>query len=370
MRVGIDARLLAYRQGGTSVYTRQLLHHLPLAAPKDDFVALTSRKQPRYAGQPAAVDSHPLWTPPHHHLEQWSLPVELVPARLDLLHSVDFIAPTHRPCPAVITVHDLAFLVYPDTMTTESHRYYGQIGKAVAAADAIIAVSEATRRDLERLLHVPPERVQVVHHGVADVYGPRPAEEVEAFCKAHELPSTFMLWVGALEPRKNLPCLFRAVASATPSLPDALRTLVIVGVKGWTFEQAQQEFERLGLAAQTILFGDATEDDLAMLYNAAWVFAYPSLYEGFGLPPLEAMACGTPVLSANVSAMPEVLGDAARFFDPQDDQALAGLLRELALDEPQQQRLAAAGRARAAGFTWEATARATLDVYRGVVQRS
>jgi len=366
MRVGIDARLLAYRQGGTSVYARNLLRYLPEAAPNDTFVALTNRKQPRYQDQPVAVGSHPLWTPPHHHLEQWSLPLELLPARLDVLHSVDFIPPLHRPCPAVITVHDLAFLLYPETMTAESHRYYGQIQTAVENADAIIAVSEATRDDLDRLLGVRPERVAVVHHGVSPIFRVRGEAEVAAYCAARGLPATFMLWVGALEPRKNLPCLFRAVAGATPRLPEAMRTLVIAGVKGWAFEQAQQEFDRLGLAGQTVLLSDATEEDLAMLYNAAWVFPYPSLYEGFGLPPLEAMACGTPVLSANVSAMPQVLGDAARYFDPADDQVLAGLLVKLAQDEALRRRMADAGCAHAAGFTWQATARATLDVYRHV----
>lgn len=369
MRVGIDARLLAYRQGGTSVYTRQLLRHLPDAAPADIFLAMTSRKQPRYLGQPTDVASHPLWTPPHHHLEQWSLPLELLPARLDVLHSVDFIPPLHRPCPAVITVHDLAFLQYPQTMTAESHRYYGQIQSAVDNADGIIAVSQATQRDLERLLGVPPARVAVVHHGVSDVFGVRRREEVAAYCEARGLPPTFMLWVGALEPRKNLPCLFRAVAAATAGLPEAMRTLVLVGIKGWVFEEAQREFDRLGLAGQTVLLEDASEDDLAMLYNAAWVFAYPSLYEGFGLPPLEAMASGTPVLSANVSAMPEVLGAAARYFDPADDQALASLLVELAQDVSERQRMAEAGRARAAGFTWQATAHATLEVYRQAAGR-
>lgn len=369
MRVGIDARLLAYRQGGTSVYVRNLLQHLPRVARQDQFVAMTSRREPRYFMQPSNVDSHPLFTPPHHRLEQWSLPLEVAPARLDLLHSVDFIPPFRRPCRSVITVHDLSFLLYPDTKTDEALRYYGQIDRAVTSANAIIAVSEATRQDMGRLLGVPTERVDVVHHGVSPVFRTRPAEQVAAFCRAHGLPDTFMLWVGALEPRKNLPCLFRAVASASARLPETHRTLVLVGIEGWRFDESQREFDRLGLAGQTVMYGAASEDELAMLYNAAWVFPFPSIYEGFGLPPLEAMACGTPVLSANVSSMPEVLGDAARYFDPASNEALAAMLVQLAEDEELQRSMAEAGQAHAAGFRWERTAQQTAAVYRKALGR-
>jgi glycosyltransferase involved in cell wall biosynthesis len=294
--------------------------------------------------------------------------LELAPAALDVLHSVDFIPPFRRLCPAVITVHDLSFLLYPETKTAESLRYYGQIAQAVESADAIIAVSEATRRDMERLLGAPPERVTVVHHGVSSAFSPRPPDAVAAFCRQRGLPETFMLWVGALEPRKNLPCLFRAVAAASARLPEAMRTLVLVGVDGWAFENAQAEFDRLGLAAQTVMFGQATEEELALLYSAAWVFPFPSMYEGFGLPPLEAMACGAPVVSANVSSLPEVLGDAARYFDPQDDAALAELLVALANDAPLRANLRQAGLAHAARFRWEDTAAATLQVYRSVAR--
>ncbi len=369
MRIGIDARLLAYRQGGTSVYVRNLLQHLPAIAPDDSFVALPGRRQPASGATAPNLRDHPLWTPPHHPFEQWALPLELATAALDLVHSTDFIPPFVRACRSVITVHDLSFLLYPETKTPESLRYYGQIDRAVASADAIIAVSEATRHDLQRLLNVPPQRVRVVHHGVSPVFAPRPPEAVQAFCRERGLPDTFMLWVGALEPRKNLPALFRAVARATPRLPEALRTLVLVGIDGWGFDAAQQEFDRLGLAAQTVMFGPASEQELALLYNAAWVFPFPSLYEGFGLPPLEAMACGAPVLSARVSSMPEVLGDACRYFDPLDSATLATLLVELAADPNLRSDLRSAGLARAAGFRWERTAAETLAVYHEAASR-
>lgn len=363
MRIGLDARLLAYRQGGTSVYIRNLLQHLPTADPAAEYVALTSRRQPRYEGQPPEVESHPVWTPPHHKLEQWAFPLELAPARLDLVHCPDFIPPLVRACRAVITVHDLSFLLYPETKTREALDYYGQIGQAVRSADGIIAVSEATRSDLGRLLNVPAERVDVVHHGVSPVFARRDPAVVADFCRRRGLPETFMLWVGALEPRKDLPTLFRAVAQANDRLPEEKRTLVIVGVDGWGFDDARRDFERLGLERQTVMFGPATEEELALLYNAAWVLPFPSIYEGFGFPLLEAMACGTPVATTQVSAMPEVAGDAALYFDPGDDAALAAHLVRLAGDPDLRRSLGEAGRQRATGFTWQAAAANTAAVY-------
>ena len=367
MRIGIDARLVAYQRGGISTYIRRLVEALSEIDQQDEFTIFQSRRDDRPLVRRPGFHSSTLWTPPHHPWEQWALPLELAPRSLDLLHCPDFIPPFRRRCPAVITVHDLAFRRFPETKTPDSLRYYDQIDRAVAEAEAVIAVSQATKKDLAELLAVAPQRVEVVYHGVDRRY--RELDDppsVRAFCQSRGLPETFILWVGTQEPRKNLPCLFQALAAIKGRLPEAKDTLVVAGPKGWLYEEAESVLEDLGLRERTVFFGQATEEELLMLYNAAWALAFPSLYEGFGLPPLEAMACGTPVIASSAPALPEVLGDAALYFDPHQPEALAQHLLRLAEDTALWDCLRRAGLARAQGFRWRDTAEQTLAIYRSV----
>lgn len=365
MRIGIDARLLAYQRGGTTTYIRRLLEHLGSVAPGHQVLALKSRKQLESELPQGCVEWRSLWTPPHHTLEQLALPLELLPLSLDVLHSPDFIPPFYRRCPSVITVHDLSFYLFPETKTEEALRYYRQTERAVNNAEGIIAVSETTRQDLQRVLGVPPGRVEVIYHGVDEQYHVmEDRAAVASFCRESGLPDSFMLWVGTLEPRKNLECLFQALALACRRLPPEKQQLVVVGPMGWRFEQTRKLYERLGLKDRVIFFGPAGESDLALLYNAAWAFVFPSLYEGFGMPPLEAMACGTPVLASSTPALKEVLGEAALYFDPHQPPALSEFIVRLAEDAQLAGRLREVGLQRAQRFRWEDTARRTLEVYR------
>lgn len=369
MRYAIDARLVAYQRGGIATYVRRLVDALATPAVSRDATVrlLLARRDPTALEVPARFETQVLWTPPHHPLEEWALGVELAASGIDLVHSPDFIPPFRRRCPAVITVHDLAFLRHPETKTADSLRYYGQVRRAVRDAEAIIAVSRTTARDLSELLGVPRDRMRVIHHGVDPAY--RPAADravVRAFCAQRGLPEEFFLWVGTQEPRKNLPCLFAGFAAAKDRLPPEKRNLVIAGPRGWGSEAIDAAFQAAGIAGQTTFFGPATEAELVLLYNAAWALAFPSIYEGFGLPPLEAMACGVPVLASNAPALPEVLGDAALYFAPDEPEALAALLLRVAHEPALAAGLRAAGPAHAAGFRWEATAAATLEVYREV----
>jgi glycosyltransferase involved in cell wall biosynthesis len=369
VRYAIDTRLVAYQRGGITTYVRRLAAALAGAGASPDtaFRLLVARRDPAALEAPPGFETQVLWTPPHHPLEEWTLGMELVVSGIDLIHSPDFIPPFRRRCPAVITVHDLAFLRFPDTKTAASLRYYGQVPRAVRDAEAIIAVSRATARDLSELLGVPRDRMRVIHHGVDPTYRPlADRAAVRAFCAQRGLPEEFVLWVGTQEPRKNLPCLFAGFAAAKDRLPPGKGNLVIAGPRGWGFEAIDAAFQEAGIARETTFFGPATEADLVLLYNAAWAFAFPSLYEGFGLPPLEAMACGVPVLASNAPAMPEVLRDAALYFAPGDPEALAELLVRVAHEPALAAALSAAGVAHAAAFRWEATAAATLDLYREV----
>ncbi|MSQ27716.1 MAG: glycosyltransferase family 1 protein [Dehalococcoidia bacterium] len=372
MRYGIDARLLAYQGGGIPTYIRRLSQALcEMALGRDEGVTVFQSRRSRER----VVSSHrcqvrSLWTPPHHILEEWGLGIELALAPLDLIHSPDFIPPFRRRCPAVITVHDLDFLRSPETKTAGSLRYYGQIGRAVDDAEGIISVSETTARDLTGLLGVDRARVHVVHHGVGEAFRPLDDEgALDEFCRSRGLPRQFVLWVGTIEPRKNLPCLFQAMSGVIDRLPESKAHLVLVGPRGWGTGPIDAAFERSGLAGRTTFFGPASEEELVLLYNAAWVFAFPSNYEGFGLPPLEAMGCGTPVVASSAPALPEVLSDAALFFDPHDPEELGAALMRVSEDGELASRLAASGVKRAAQFRWADTARRTLDVYRTVAGR-
>ncbi|MBI4301055.1 MAG: glycosyltransferase family 4 protein [Chloroflexi bacterium] len=367
MRVGIDARLLYYAAGGISQYIRALIEALARIDRDDEFIVFQQRRDKQILLSQPNFRRRSLWTPCHHAWESWALSLELARARTDLLHSPDFISPSWLRSPAVVTIHDLAFLRFPQLVTGESRRYYGRIKRAVTSARGIIAVSENTRRDMTELLGVSPDRVDVIYHAADEAFRPLGNETSAEFCQRRGLPPSFILWVGTIEPRKNLVTLLKALAilqSRGHHYP-----LVVAGAKGWLYEETLNIIEDLSLTSKVILFGQASREDLLMLYNAAWVFAFPSLYEGFGLPPLEAMACGTPVISANTSSLPEVLGDAALLIDPEDVEAWADAIARLYQDEALRDELKSRGLAQSGKYSWTKTAEATLAVYRRVAGR-
>lgn len=364
MHVALDARLAHYTAGGISHYTLNLARALAEIAPHDRFTLLRSVKQRgRQLPHARNLRSTPLLTPPHHRLEQLTLPLEMLRVRPDVLHCPDFIPPFRRTCPAVVTVHDVAFLRFSDTLTSESRRYYGQVRRAIASAERTIVVSEATARDLATLLHVPRERVRVVHNGLdARFLAPPDAAEQARVCARWRLDRPYLLFLGTLEPRKDIPTLLRAFAEVRARHPDLL--LALVGRRGWLYEPIFAEIESLGLREAVRHIEDAADADLPPLFDGATAFAFPSLYEGFGLPPLEALARGVPTVVADTSSLPEVVGDAALLHPPGDHAALAAALLRLIEDTALRADLAARGPARAAGFTWERAARETLAVYR------
>lgn len=370
MRIGIDARLNAYRQGGIAHYTRQLLGALAPLARAETFVALQHRKQLRPLVVAPNVERATLFTPPHHRFEQIALPLELLPRRLNVLHSPDFIPPLRRPCPAVITVHDLAFLRFPAILDAAARRYYGQIHNAVAGADAIIAVSEATRADIVELLHVSPERIDVVPEAAAAHFRPLdlPPDATRTVNGVALHANTFMLFVSTIEPRKNIDTLLRALRVCRDRKPGAAYRLVLAGARGWLADPIYALVDELGLAEAVTFLGGVAPDDLHWLYSACRLYANPSLYEGFGLPVLEALACGAPSLVADTSSLPEVAGTAARLLPPTDVGAWADAIIALWNDEAARADLARRGPPQAARFSWERAAAETLAIYRRVAR--
>lgn len=370
MRIGIDARIAYYTRAGIGQYTWRLIEALAALDQTDDFHIFKHRKDQTEFARQANFQQHAVWTPSHNRLEIYLLGLEMLWSRLDLdiLHSTDFIPPQWKPrsCKSVITIHDLAFLHYPHFLTKASARYYGQIEDAVKRADHIIAVSNSTRRDIVNLLGVDEQKITVIYEAPNPVYLPMDRGHAVAQVRArYALPNDFILFVSTIEPRKNVQGLLRAFRRLLDDYKLDV-SLVLAGSKGWLSQEAYDLVNELKLNKQCLFLGPVEENDLVFLYNAARCLAYPSFYEGFGLPPLEAMACGTPAVVANVSSLPEVVGDAALLVAPNDVEELTVALWRLLTDDQVWTELQQKGFKRAERFSWARAARETLDVYRSI----
>jgi glycosyltransferase involved in cell wall biosynthesis len=289
---------------------------------------------------------------------------------VDVVHSTTFCVPQFRlrDKRLVVTIYDLSFMTHPELHlpANVAHCLAGT-RLAIEHADAIIAISEHTRHDLIERLGARPERITVTplahDPGLVQVTDPR---RLAAVRKRYGLPEHFILFLGALEPRKNLQRLLEAYAALPPGLRRDV-ALVVAGMSGWLNDSIHARVVELGLEPSVHFAGYVETADLGAVYSLATVLAYPSLYEGFGLPVIEAMACGTPVLTSSVSSLPEVAGDAAVLVEPADVGSITAGLRRL-LESPTLRRdLAIRGIARAARFSWNRCARQTLDVYRRLV---
>jgi glycosyltransferase involved in cell wall biosynthesis len=301
--------------------------------------------------------------------EQLLQPLLLRRANVDLLHALAFVAPLVAPCPFVVTVYDLSFMRYPEAFRPFNRWYLRYFTThSVRRARTVIAISESTRQDVINFLGVPPERVQTIYCGAGEQFRPLPPAEVAAFKTAQKLPETFVLFLGTLEPRKNVEGLIRAYARWRERDPQA-PPLVVAGGKGWYYRRIFQLVETLDLTSAVLFPGYVPQEALPLWYNAATLFVYPSYFEGFGLPVLEAMACGAPVITSTVSSLPEVAGahDAARLVDPNDIELLAETLAGVMSQPDLRVRMRENGLAQAAKFKWEKTAQETVAVYRQVV---
>lgn len=367
MHIGIDCRLPTYRMGGISQYVIYLVQALAAVADMEHFTIFHSRKEERDFRPPgdSRFERRNLWTPCHHRLERPALAVELRPHNLDVFHSPDFIPPVGGAGRRIITVHDLTFLHYPDFLTADSRRYYAdQIVWAVSAAAHIIADSEATRADIINLLDVTPSKVTAIHLAANPLYGLTPTpHDLATTAAEYGLEHGFILSVGTLEPRKNLSFLLRTY--------QTLRTrhgvtvpLLLVGSKGWIYDEVFATIDKLGLRAHVRHLSGVPDSKLVHLYHLAGVLAFPSHYEGFGLPALEAMHCGCPVVASDRGSLPEVVGDAGLSVNPDDESGWAEALASVLSDPTLADSLRQQGHDQVGRFTWEATARQTLAVYR------
>lgn len=368
LRIALDARLVTYQRGGIGQYILHLIQELPQLDQDGDYTILRSRKE-RAPLAPSAPGFREvkLWTPPHNRFEQIALPVELARLQFDLLHSPDFIPPWRGRFHRLITVHDLTFLYYPQFLTAESRRYYNdQIERAVRIADHISADSSNTKDDLVRLLGVPPEKVTVVWLAPNPIYRPLDEAACVPVLARLGLSRGFLLFTGTLEPRKNVTGLltaYRALCDRKASMPP----LVLAGRRGWLYNEIFQQITKLKLTDRVRFAENLPNEDLIALYNASALFVLPSFYEGFGLPVLEAMACGTPVVCSERGSLKEIAGDAALLIHPDDLEGLADAMAHALEDESLRAQMRERGFANVTRFSWERTARETLGIYKRVV---
>lgn len=370
MRIGIDARLVFYHNAGIGQYILRLTRALAALDRENQYALFQSRKDSSRLVDAPNFRRYPLWTPSHHRFERLALTVELARHGMDVFHSPDFIPPRRTSAPNVITIHDLAFLLYPRFLTPEAAKYYGQIDPAARSAAHVIAVSQSTKRDITRLLGIPDNRVSVIYEAAYST--PEPVNRVQARARVREKYSVegdFILFVSTIEPRKNLPTLLAAYSKLLDGYNSSAR-LLVAGTKGWLTEEVDRAMDKYSLHYKVCFLGGVPADELKYLYSAARVFALPSLYEGFGLPPLEAMASGTPVIVSNVSSLPEVVGDAGLLVDPGDVEGWTVALHRVLTDNELHAEMSAKSLKRAAKFSWERAARETLDVYRKVAKQS
>ena len=366
IHIGIDCRLPTYRMGGISQYVIYLVGALSELVGGEQYTIFHSRKERRtFTPDDTRFSRSDLWTPCHHRLERVALTVELARHRLDVLHSPDFIPPAAGARRRIITVHDLTFVYYPEFLTAESRRYYAeQIGWAVDVADHISADSEATRRDLIDRLGVSASKVTTVHLAANPIYNAVYSPEVvNATAAEVGVGRGFILAVGTLEPRKNLLLLLRAYhrlrTESGLSVP-----LVLVGGKGWMYDDVFRTIDALGLSDSVHHLTGISDTQLAHLYRAAGVLAFPSHYEGFGLPALEALHAGCPVVASDRGSLPEVVGEAGLLLPPDDIDAWSEALWRVLNDAEVASQLRRDGPQQAARFTWRKTAEATLALYR------
>jgi glycosyltransferase involved in cell wall biosynthesis len=382
VRIAIDATSVPRQRVGAGTYIYNLVR--ALAQVDSDNHYFVFAKPETFAGcLPTAPRFHLVpvrlpWRLARMAWEQAVLPLHLRRLDVDVLHSPHYTTTiVSGGWRRVVTFHDVTFFLLPDRYPPLRRAYFRAASRAGARlADLVVAVSKTVKADVECHLRLPPERVRVVPLAAAPSFHPLddPAR-MTAVRSKYGLPERFILNVGALEPGKNQATLVRAFhrlkgqGPSTSSGQGLEQGLVIAGPRAWRYERLLRLVDGLGLAGQVRFLGYVPAEDLAVLYNLADLFVFPSLYEGFGLPPLEAMACGLPVVASTAPALREVLDDAALLVHPQDVVALAEAMVVALRDEALRSRLREAGLRRAAQFSWERTARETAAVYREAVGR-
>jgi len=367
MRIAIDARLMSYSEGGISEYIEQLSSRLPRYDLSNNYLILQSFRNNNRITKNNNSKTIKCFTPPHHKLEKITLTTEIIARRINILHSPDFIPPYNGGWKSVITVHDLAFLIYPQFLTDNSQKYYNhQIHDAVKRSDAILADSESTRNDILNYLNVKPEKVTTIHLAPNDLFTPQSTLKINHIRKTLNLPDEYILFVGTFEPRKNIDGLLKAYSNLL-SLKKDIPPLVIVGREGWRHQPIEKIICELHLEHHTKLIHNANRCHMPSIYSGALTLVLPSHYEGFGLPVLESMACGTATIVSNRGSLPEIAEDASLIIDPDDTDSISDAILTICENSDLRKTLQQLGLSQVSKFTWEKCCQDTIRTYKNLI---
>jgi len=376
MRIGLDGIPLTKLKTGVGHYTFELARALALAAPQDEFQLISP------TSSPASIKNfHEPGVPSNLQVIQaevnsmsrhwWTigLPWHIRRNPLALFHGTNYDVPLLGSCPTVLTIHDLVSYAHPETLLPRSvRRARYRLPIMARRATMIVTPTSVVRLEVCERLRIKPEKVVVVHDAPRGCFRPLAPNQSLATTRRLGIDDDFLLFVGTIEPRKNLLTLIRSFENVLKN--TSLRPqLVIAGEEGWLTDELFGYVKVRDFGDRLRWTGYVSDDDLCALYSSCRAFIYPSIYEGFGLPPLEAMACGAPVISSSIPSIREVLGTAARLVLPTDAAALTKSIIELWENSAERQRLSEAGQARAAEFSWESTARQTREVYEAALGR-
>lgn len=372
MHIVFDGYPLLTTKSGVGYYTYNLIASLLKMDCENEYTILYNTSKSKKKQPISAKQTYLRY--PYKTLDKLSyipgffkkIPMEIFLGDFDLFHGTNaWLLPVKKAC-TVLTIHDLAYIHYPDTIGRSSYKLLTKnLVRHAQSCNRIIAVSENTKRDIVKYLNIDPQKIDVTHLAADSIYRviDKADLKIEFVRKKYNLPDNFILYVGNLEPRKNVPTLVRAYNTLLKRTGCDYK-LVLAGGRKKGFNEIEHLIKQLHIEDKVLMTGYVELDDIPYLYNLADVFTYVSKFEGFGLPPLEAMQCGTPVIVSNVSSLPEVVGDAGILVDPLNDEEIAAALENLLNDEKLREHYSRKGQKRAANFSWEQTARITMGTYK------
>ena len=368
MKIAIDARKL--RDYGIGTYIRNLVRHLARIDRTTEYVLIV---------QPADIEiaselgdnfrTVPDWSRSYSLREQFSIPLDLRREKVDLFHAPHYVLPPLTPCKSVVTIHDCIHLRFPQYLPNRLGYVYARSSLWIAThrATRVLTVSETSKRDILRYFHVPESKIDVIYNAIDERLGEAPSDaEMAQVRERYQLNDPFVLYAGNIKPHKNLERLIEAFHTLRRGGLENVK-LLIIGDEISKYATLRRTVHRYKLHKHVRFFGFVPDATLAILYRLARVFVFPSLYEGFGLPPLEAMASGTPVITSNVSSLPEVVGDAAMLIDPYEPDAIAGAMRRVLMEDRLRDDMRERGLARAREFSWDRSVRRVRQIYEEVL---
>jgi glycosyltransferase involved in cell wall biosynthesis len=368
LRIAIDARKL--RDYGIGTYIRNLVRHLSRIDSQTEYVlfcrgadcAITEELGENFRAVPEPAR-------PYSAREQLRIPMDLRREGVDLFHAPHYVLPPLTPCKSVVTIHDCIHLRFPQYLPNRLAYAYARssLWFATHRSNRVLTVSEASKRDILRYFHVPERKINVIYNAIDERFGEPPApEEIERVRDRYQLNAPYVLYAGNIKPHKNLERLIEAFHMLRRGDLEHVKMLII-GDEISKYATLRRAVHRYKLHKHVRFFGFVPDKTLAVFYRLARAFVFPSLYEGFGLPPLEAMASGTPVITSNLSSLPEVVGDAALLIDPYDASAIADAMRRVLLDSDLRENLRQRGLQRVSEFSWERSVRRVREIYEEVL---